>query len=196
MFASRKKCVTRLQDNEMSFRVVVVGDGSVHGCWILHVQLCPGWRTSLRARQKGRPEVRAATGKVPELSCLLLAFTKFLLRILIKMLPLGIFRDQGWTCLGFVWHGLYQKPSRSGWTVPAHHSAPSPQGPRFWASGGNTESDSAWKSAGWLYPFFNDVCFTVFCFHLTITQDSFAHLGIKIVFLHNHVIHLWCLFVC
>lgn len=51
----------------MYFHLHEVGDGFVHGCWILHVQLCSGGRTSVRTRQKSHSEVRAAPGKLSEM---------------------------------------------------------------------------------------------------------------------------------
>lgn len=48
----------------MYFHVHEVGDGSVHGCWLLHVQLSSRGRTSVRTCQKSHPEVCAATGKL------------------------------------------------------------------------------------------------------------------------------------
>lgn len=51
----------------MYFHLSEVGDGSVYGCWVLHVQLLPGRRTSVRTRQKSHPEVCSAPGKPSEM---------------------------------------------------------------------------------------------------------------------------------
>lgn len=64
-------CLKHLNQNEsfdskteMCCLLCVVSIGIVHGCWILHVQLCPGWRACLWTCQKSRSEVCAAPGNI------------------------------------------------------------------------------------------------------------------------------------
>lgn len=176
----------------MHCHVSEVGDGSVHGCWILHVQLCPGWRTSLRARQKSHPEVRAAPGMLSELSGQLRERSKFLLRVHPEMPSLRYFQrprmNLPWFCLArtrpkTLWIRM-DSTSTSQCTVNSGSQILS-----FWR---RSRIRFSLKVSRLIVSFILCVCLFCHCLIsltiITITIDSCTSL-------HNLFIHGWCLLV-
>lgn len=175
----------------MHCHVSEVGDGSVHGCWLLHVQLCPGWRTSLRARQKSHPEVRAAPGMLSELSCQLRERSKFLLRVHPEMPSLRYFQrprmNLPWFCLArtrpkTLWIRM-DSTSTSQCTVNSGSQILS-----FWR---RSRIRFSLKVSRLIVSFILCVCLFCHCLislTITITIDSCTSL-------HNLFIHGWCLLV-